>query len=121
MTPTSQQIRNALHLSTAPKAPQLRTLSAPRLLLVWMPILEDVCAGHGVTVGDVLSSWRTPKCVWARNEFWWTLYHRGISYARIGVAMGGYDHTAVRHGVLRWQTHLDDVARAYSSPVRVAA
>ena len=81
------------------REPKPRTL---RLCAAWVPIAEAVAAQHGVAVKDMLSGRRVVRFREARTEFWWVLWQRGIAYAEIGRRTGGYDHTSVRHGVMKW-------------------
>lgn len=95
----------AARVVPAPKPkPPVRDL---RLRASWHPIAEDVARRHRLAVKDMLSGWRSPALVVARQEFWWLLNQRGVSLAEIGRRTGGYDHTTVRHGVLVWSAKLE--------------
>lgn len=74
-----------------------------RLRASWRPIAEDVARRHGVSAREMLSGWRIPALREARFEFWWVLWMGGASLAEIGRRTGGYDHTSVRHGVMKWE------------------
>lgn len=82
-----------------------------RLCDGWRPIAEDVARRHSVAVRDMLSGWRSPALVVARQEFWWRLRERGVSLAEIGRRTGGYHHTSVRHGVMLWAAKIEQGER----------
>lgn len=85
----------------------------PNLPDHWRGVVTTTCRRHGVHERDVLSGWRTPKVVQCRYEIWHAIHTRfGTSLVRIGVRFGGYDHTSIRHGVLRWQEQLNGQKQA---------
>ena len=106
-TPRADLLRATLERRTAPRPakhrPAVKTRQTPRLCDPWHPIAEQVAQRHGIAVRDMLSGWREPRLVQARHEFWWRLHRRGVALAEIGRRCGGYDHTSVRHGVLKME------------------
>ena len=96
-------IAELLAARTAPRPPRPKpALRELRLRASWRPLADEVAARHGVAVKDMLSGWRSPALVAARQEFWWRLNQLGVALAEIGRRTGGYDHTSVRHGVMVW-------------------
>lgn len=69
---------------------------------VWRPVIDEICQRHNVSLKDVASGFRAPHIVACRHEIWRTLYRQfRSSYETIGQRLGGFDHTTVRHAVLK--------------------
>ena len=75
-------------------------------------ILSDVARLHGFTVADIQGPVRKRKLVWARQEAMW-LFHLlerpKPSLTRIGIWLGGRDHTTVIHGI---RAHAERMGRS---------
>jgi len=74
-----------------------------RMVLTWRPIIDEICARHGLPVSKVISDYRDERPVAARQELWWTLNQRGASLQEIGRRVGGFHHTTVMYGVRQWE------------------
>ncbi len=74
----------------------------------WLEIIDQVCAKHGLTRGELLSSRRSKSLVAARHE---AMYRMGketsMSLPAIGRRMGGKDHTTVLHGIRKHAAKLE--------------
>lgn len=72
-----------------------------------MILIRKVAEIHNVTVDDMMGNGRTSKFVEARQEAFYALHKRGLSYSEIGRIMNR-DHSTVMYGVRKY---LDGVER----------
>lgn len=70
-------------------------------------IVREVAAKHGVSVLEIIGRKRNAQAVAARWEVEWRLHYEfGFNMTHIG-RMFGWDHTSVRHGVLRHEEKMN--------------
>lgn len=83
-------------------APPPRSPRPP--VLAWLDIVEEVAAKHKLKVAQLMKPGYRPRPVSnARQEVFYRLREeRLMSWAQIGRAMGGFDHTTTLHG---WRKH----------------
>lgn len=63
-------------------------------------IIDEVCAEHGFSYGEILGGQRNKKLVAARHKAFYRLSKEtALSLPGIGRVMGGKDHTTVLHGI----------------------
>ncbi len=67
----------------------------------YVALLKDECLRADVCFRDALSKSRYTAAVRVRWKVWAELRQHNYSLPGIGMAAGGYDHTAVLHGVRR--------------------
>jgi chromosomal replication initiation ATPase DnaA len=78
-----------------------------------VPIVEEVCETHAVTIGEVLGGSKPMRIARARQAVCWRLRHHPtvkMSYPDIGTLLG-LDHTTVMRNVRAHQSRLDEQAR----------
>lgn len=116
--PSEQTVR----LAPRPKPPRARDYifvqldpldASPTLLrLRWRDIVCEVCAKHGVSVLDVMGSYRDRRIVHARQEAMYRLRHETtMSYPEIGRRLGDKDHTTVMHGEAKHAERMESAAQ----------
>lgn len=77
--------------------------------LVWKNlILKEVAEKHSVTISEMQGPSRVDHITWARHEACYRLREEmGLSFPRIGVIMGGRDHTTALNSYKRHKWRLD--------------
>lgn len=61
----------------------------------------QIAAHHGTTVEALLSQTRRKNAAHARHELMWTLRQMGEKLVRVGLLVGGRDHSAAHYGIKR--------------------
>lgn len=92
------------HMAT--KESTVSAMGAPEL----RDIVQRVAERHGISVATLCMRSRRKDLVRFRHEAMWEGYQCGYSNHRIGMALGGLDHTTVIYGVRLYQRILDAVA-----------
>ena len=82
---------------TPVRPPLPSTICAPR------DVLSDACATAGISVTDAQGPCRRRDLATQRFHVMWLLRRAGWSYPRIGRRLNR-DHTAILHGVRRWES-----------------
>ncbi len=78
-----------------------------RMVTNWRPVVDAICASHGLHARDLATDTRARKVVEARQELWFRLSQRGVAFSEIGRRLGGFHHTTVMHGVRQWAARLE--------------
>jgi len=74
----------------------------------WMEIIDQICAKHGLTKGELLSARRSRDLVVARHEAFYRMSKEtAMSLPAIGRRMGGKDHTTVLWGIRRHKERME--------------
>ena len=66
----------------------------------------EIAQKHGISFKSMISKNRNKYFVIARHEAMWEMHKMGISYPRIGIILGGRDHTTCMHGVRQHEKRL---------------
>ena len=78
-----------------------------RMVAAWRPIIDNICARHGLKLREVISDYQATPLVAARHELWWTIRQRGVSFPEISRRLGGFDHSTVMYGVRQWAKKME--------------
>ena len=68
--------------------------------------VSEIAKKYNLPVSVIISASRERRLVGSRHEIMWELRQLGMSFPRIGMILGGRDHTTCLHGVRKYQKRL---------------